>query len=700
MFGVISENLEAMRVKASYVDDFSGAAVLDDVCVPTEEKPFQSLVIKWMELDIPFRSTNLVKNRDYVYLEGTGYVQNANGERMGYHLLHSVSFAQTHQLPNRVRGNMSFIGFWRQIGTNTMEMYATSVMDPIDSGLIRKLIVPSMANVFLSTLKYAYCGQMRKLTYMLDKKYAESKMRGTPNKKRICVTCSSPVSSHRIGDFGKSNSTCKLCFGFVCHACKIARKLSFVDPDLLLSQRKVTFCTACISEVTSMSAIDVARTQIAARRLQMSERASFMKTLSSDDSSVDASFSSGHASSTINSTSCQERLKEISAMGKERFRSNPFPELVLSEEDHALLLNLTNTLVQQNFEKYQNFVNQDKRQVDLTRWKHVKSRNNIHVHVRREDPTELQVLQDGQNKSTPVMLSVGTFPGKMDDLMLGVMNPTLETMRMKASYVHDVNDAAILAPIIVPTEVGPFLSVVVKWMQRDLPLESTNLIKNRDFVYIEATGILHFPNGERVGYHLMHSIAFPQIRPLPNIVRGNLSICCMFRQLNENVIDNHSFSTLEPGGELLRFLMIPIAAECLLSAINYEPCGQITKLAWMMQRRRTEMVHSTQSSRSTCAMCMKGISRGRLGSIGRSTCKVCFNSVCMSCKVRKHVSMIAPDGKMLQPKVTFCAMCAGEASRMNALEVARDMARGYDISKMLYASSLLTSSSWSDSDQQ
>ncbi|KAL3659814.1 hypothetical protein V7S43_015116 [Phytophthora oleae] len=294
MFGVISENLETMRVKASYVDDLSGAAVLDDVCVPTEEKPFQSLVIKWMELDIPFRSTNLVKNRDYVYLEGTGYLRNDQNERVGYHLLHSVSFPETHQLPNRVRGNMSLISFWRQIGANTMEMYSTGVMDPVDTGLIRKLVVPNMANVFISTLKYAYCGQMRKLTYMLDKKYAESRMRGAPNKSRICVTCSSPVNSRRLGDFGKSNSTCKLCFGFVCTACKISRKLSFVDPDLLLSQRKVTFCTACISEVTSMSALDVARAQIAAQKLARSERTSFMRALSSDDSSVDASVSSGH----------------------------------------------------------------------------------------------------------------------------------------------------------------------------------------------------------------------------------------------------------------------------------------------------------------------------------------------------------------------------------------------------------------------
>jgi hypothetical protein len=292
LFGVISEDLETMRMKASYVDDFSGAAVLDAVVLPTVEDPFQSLVIKWMENDIPFHSTNLVKNRDYVYLEGTGYVNNARGERMGYHLLHSVNFPQTHSLPNRVRGNMSIIGFWRQVGANTMEMYATGVMDPVDAGLVRKLIVPNMANVFLSSLRYAYCGQMRKLSFMLEKAYTDSKLHGAPNKKSVCVTCSAPITGRKLGDFGKSSSTCKLCFGFLCHACKISRKLSFVDPDLLLSQRKVTFCTGCLSEVTSMSSVDVARA-LMLKQHKFSHHSSLEQTLSSEGNSAEYS----HASS-------------------------------------------------------------------------------------------------------------------------------------------------------------------------------------------------------------------------------------------------------------------------------------------------------------------------------------------------------------------------------------------------------------------
>ncbi|KAG7375584.1 hypothetical protein PHYPSEUDO_000573 [Phytophthora pseudosyringae] len=260
MFGIISEDLETMRMKASYADSFSAAAVLDGVVMPSLEDPFRSLVVKWMELDIPFNSTGLIKNRDYIYLEGIGIVKNAAGERFGYSLLHSVDFPQTHPLPNRIRGNISFIAYWREVGNNTMEMYATGIIDPVDGGsLIRKLVLPVVATLFLGSLDYVYCGQMRKLSYMLERRYAESKTRGAPNKQSTCVTCSAPITGRRLGDFGKSNSTCKLCFGFVCHACKIVRKLSFVDPDLQMTQRKVTFCTKCMSEVTSLSALDIAR---------------------------------------------------------------------------------------------------------------------------------------------------------------------------------------------------------------------------------------------------------------------------------------------------------------------------------------------------------------------------------------------------------------------------------------------------------
>ncbi|GMF45495.1 unnamed protein product [Phytophthora fragariaefolia] len=288
MFGVVNPTLEIMRIKASYVDDLSGAAVLANLEESSVEDPFHSLVVKWMELDIPLHTTSLVNNRDYVYVEATGMVNLSTGERVGYHVLHSVNFPQTHELPGRVRASMSICGIFRQIRPNAIEVFVTGVMDP-GGDMIRVLVVPSIAAVFLSTLKYVHCGQMKKLAWMLEKKYAEAKELGTPNREHICVTCSNPITNRRIGDFGKSNSTCKLCFGYVCHTCKIERNLSFVTPDLLLARRKVTFCAVCLNSAIHENASVAARAQIVATD---GVAKSFQPSAASDASTV-----SGYSSS-------------------------------------------------------------------------------------------------------------------------------------------------------------------------------------------------------------------------------------------------------------------------------------------------------------------------------------------------------------------------------------------------------------------
>ncbi|EEY63210.1 uncharacterized protein PITG_15436 [Phytophthora infestans T30-4] len=107
MFGLVNPTLEAMRIKASYLNDFSAAAVLATVVEPTVDEPFLSTVVKWMEIDIPGASIGAVRNRDYVYVESTGLTSLRNGDRVGFHLMHSVNFPQTHELPSRVRGNIT-----------------------------------------------------------------------------------------------------------------------------------------------------------------------------------------------------------------------------------------------------------------------------------------------------------------------------------------------------------------------------------------------------------------------------------------------------------------------------------------------------------------------------------------------------------------------------------------------------------------
>lgn len=268
MFGVVNPTEEVMRIKASYVDDISGAAILAPIVEPTLDNPFESLAVKWMELVLPLNSINLVKNRDYVLIEGTGYVHLANGERVGYHLLHSVNFPQTHDLPNCVRANLSKCGFFRQISRDTIEVYASGIMDP-GGDLIRMFVIPSMAGMFLRMLRYASCGLKKKLTWLLEQKYNEVKVNGSKSQSRDqnCVTCSQVAAG---GFFGTSYSVCKLCNGRLCSPCKIQKKLSFMTVDLELSQRKIVFCARCMQGAAQLSSIDAAKAQIVSNSVTQS----------------------------------------------------------------------------------------------------------------------------------------------------------------------------------------------------------------------------------------------------------------------------------------------------------------------------------------------------------------------------------------------------------------------------------------------
>ncbi|POM73889.1 Hypothetical protein PHPALM_9211, partial [Phytophthora palmivora] len=384
----------------------------------------------------------------------------------------------------------------------------------------------------------------------------------------------------------------------------------------------------------------------------------------------------------------------------DRFTVNPYPDLQVSIEERKQLIDLVSGFVVDHFQKYEEYVLVDKRKVDEKRWKHFKSKDNLHVYSQRnekddrrktvvpgndssenDDTTSVNPLKD-----MPVVLRVGTLVGDLDDLMFGVVNPTLDVMRVKASYVHDLDAGSILCPIIEPNEEEPFRSLIIKWMTIDAPLQSTSLVKVRDFVYIEATGMVNCENGDRVGYHLIHSIEFPQTKPRHNVIRANLSYFGCFRQIENNAIDAFGSSTVAPGGDVMRFISLRVATEALLSANNLVFCGQMKKLSWMLQRQHSAHDRSNQQNEN-CVMCHKKPTSGILRGIGKSTCKLCYGCVCSSCKIRRRISFITMDGHLTRRKVSFCAKCLSKSTTSNAKEAARDQATGYRAYKAFSSSS-------------
>ncbi|ETN02517.1 hypothetical protein PPTG_16468 [Phytophthora nicotianae INRA-310] len=378
-------------------------------------------------------------------------------------------------------------------------------------------------------------------------------------------------------------------------------------------------------------------------------------------------------------------------MPKDRFNMSPYHQLPLTLKDQRMLLEIENDLVEDTFRKYEEYVMSNS-QVNPARWRHLKSKDDLHIYAKRTKKTVSKsscnpnccspdVEEYDSAGAKPVVLSVGTFKGQLDDLMFGTVNPTDDIMHVKASYVHDYSDGAVLATLVRPTPEDPFRSVTVKWLQIDLPLSSTKLIRDRDFLCLEASGILHFANGERVGYLMLHSIESPLVQPLPNVIRAKHNIAGFFRQIAPYVIDTFAFDSVEPGGNLLESVVLPVCANALLSATNYVECGIMKKLTWMLQRRQAALrvgdLAPMPRQGDLCVTCRRNLQPGCLNGIWKDKCKMCLGGLCFGCKEVKTISFLSPDRKLLRHKITFCGSCITMATRINAIDAARDQANGF-----------------------
>ncbi|GMF58455.1 unnamed protein product [Phytophthora fragariaefolia] len=225
------------------------------------------------------------------------------------------------------------------------------------------------------------------------------------------------------------------------------------------------------------------------------------------------------------------------AIMKGKFQS-PFRRMSFTPADMNELEVVTEDIVEANLNSYLQYWDVDNRKVDLSAWKLVKSKDQLRVYSERRWRARYSPEDNSSsgNADLQSLLCVGATPGSLADVMLGLTSPTLEATRASASYVEYLSGAAVLSTVKEPTGGDPFKSTAVKWMELDVRRRSMGFVKNRDYVYVEATGIKHLPSGERLGYHIMHSVDIPQAHDLSGRVRAKLSTCSFFRQRGKDCV--------------------------------------------------------------------------------------------------------------------------------------------------------------------
>ncbi|POM66499.1 Hypothetical protein PHPALM_17632 [Phytophthora palmivora] len=313
----------------------------------------------------------------------------------------------------------------------------------------------------------------------------------------------------------------------------------------------------------------------------------------------------------------------------------PFPPLHLIQSDKETLLDLTDRLLIETIEDYElHYYNGI---VDSTRWVRLKQFEDIVVYEDREALKERRLSRVSPSRVTKHpenMLSLlwsGTMRGNLDDIMYAAVNRTDEDVKIKDAYIEsNVVDSAVLSTLVYPTVSDPFRGVHIKWAVNAGPSMMRSVVRCRDFVYVESTGITTTSTGERIGFQLVHSVVIPGAPELHEfkLVRGNMTILHFFRQKSEGVVETFVKAFIDLMGDMPLRVATTLSTNGLVSVWKFGEYALMKKLSLLLKQRRPIM---PSNSAKLCHVCPKIISgnmvRRRTRAVVQKTAHVCTSCI-------------------------------------------------------------------------
>ncbi|KAG7400234.1 hypothetical protein PHYBOEH_006572 [Phytophthora boehmeriae] len=358
-------------------------------------------------------------------------------------------------------------------------------------------------------------------------------------------------------------------------------------------------------------------------------------------------------------------------------------EPTISRQDCSMLQSLADTLAGHNMAQYNTLVVTKDGRPEPKRWREVRRQGDVRIYSERTSSSEQCTCP-----STPQLLLLGTIEGKLEDMMYGAVATTDEAMKIQSACTKDsVLDSKILYEIVRPSFDNPFRTVAVKW----------RLYEERDYVSLDATGIIKLPGREQVGYSISHSVALadiPSFSKTHGIERGNMSVCALYRQKTATTVECYvrGFFDFETENDVLRNMSLQEIASQWSAYARKSSCALAKKLSWKARKNCGWSSHSTRtysfaddlddfvapklrhrlpaSQKLRCAVCNK--SSSFLSSI-RQACSSCDLPICSKCAVKHSVVALAPDQHtVLERKRSFCTPCMTAVENCDVLTIARE----------------------------
>ncbi|ETK78945.1 hypothetical protein L915_15166 [Phytophthora nicotianae] len=265
MYGTVAVDGQGMMLKTAYTDDtLLDGETLCQLRGPSATHPFRFLGVKWVIKGTPHAP--LVRPRDSVFLEATGILTREDkDERVGYHLMHSVSIPGYGPLEDRkiVRGQISScILYTESPDSPGVDVFMKARFDP-NGNVSESVATQSAALALMYGAKISVCAQNKKLSWLLrsspDSPVHRPSRSMSMTRQRSCPICAKSFSMF------SGSVECEMCSTVICSGCSAKKKLGFARPgSKRVVLRPVAFCTSCLTHARRLNVFDAARQEVLA----------------------------------------------------------------------------------------------------------------------------------------------------------------------------------------------------------------------------------------------------------------------------------------------------------------------------------------------------------------------------------------------------------------------------------------------------
>ncbi|KAF1793209.1 Ankyrin repeat-containing domain [Phytophthora cactorum] len=189
-----------------------------------------------------------------------------NNERVGYHLMHSVSVPGYGPLDDRkiVRGQISSCILYTESPDSPagVDVFMKARFDP-NGNVSESVATQSAALALMYAAKISVCAQNKKLSWLLrsspDSPVHRPSRSMSMTRQRSCPICAKSFSMF------SGSVECEMCSTAICSGCSAKKKLGFARTgSKRVVLRPVAFCTSCLTHARRLNVFDAARQEVLA----------------------------------------------------------------------------------------------------------------------------------------------------------------------------------------------------------------------------------------------------------------------------------------------------------------------------------------------------------------------------------------------------------------------------------------------------